>query len=151
MPGAKLQSEQEFTRWWNEGRSYQWIIDQYREKYDLDITPSAIGNWRARLGLERRQSRNIALIPWTVLAEHRYKHAAAMLRAEGRRREGQELSPLQLARLNNWLRFLQDEDVVVHYDPETEEGFFYVPRRPDIDKDIVREPGRVTRARGRRE
>lgn len=151
MPGEKLQSAQEFTRWWNEGKSYQWIINEYRRKYNLEITPSAIGNWRARLGLERRQQRALDLIPWMIDGKHRYKHALAMLRAEGRRRAGAPLSDIQQKRLDSWLEFLKEEDAVVHYDPETEDGFFYVPRRPGVDTDLVRVPPRSTRERGRRE
>jgi len=151
MPGEKLQSPQEFERWWNEGKTYQWIIDEYRRKYRIDITPSAIGNWRARLGLERRQQRSMELIPWQVEERHRYRHALAMLRAEARRRAGAPLSAIQQGRLDNWLAFMAEEDAVVHYDPETEEGFFYVPRRKGVDKDLVREPLRSTRARGKRD
>lgn len=151
MPGEKLQSPQEFTEWWNEGRTYEWIIDQYRKKYHIEITPSAIGNWRARLGLERRQQRDLDLIPWKVEDRHRYKHTLAMLRAEGRRRAGAPLSDIQKTRLESWLAFMKEEDAVVHYDPETEEGFFYVPRRPGVDIDLVRQPAHSTRSRGRRD
>lgn len=162
MPAAKLQSPQEFERWWNEGRSYQWIIDEYMRKYNLEITPSAVGNWRARLGLPRRQERDMDLIPWRVEGEHVYKHALAMLRAEGRRRSGQPISAISAARLESWLKFLEEEDAVVHYDPdavvvnpdtgeEERPGFFYVPRRRGIDTDIIRVPDRPTRERGKRE
>jgi hypothetical protein len=151
MPAAKLQSAEEFQRWWNEGRSYQWIIDEYLRKYNIEITPSAIGNWRARLGLPRRQERDVDLIPWKVEERHGYKHALAMLRAEGRRRAGQPISVHSVARLESWLKFLAEENAVVHYDPDTEEGFFYVPRRPGIDTDIIRVPEHSTRERGKRE
>lgn len=151
MPGEKLQSPAEFTKWWNEGKTYQWIIDEYRRKYHIEITPSAIGNWRARLGLERRQQRSLDLIPWTVEERHRYRHALAMLRAEARRRAGAPLSAIQKTRLDSWMAFMKEEDAVVHYDPETEEGFFYVPRREGVDKDLVRMPEHSTRTRGKRE
>lgn len=152
MPGAKLQNTDEFTRWWNDGKSYEWIIEQYRTKYDIQITHSAIGNWRARLGLPRRQQRDLTLVPWSVLPKHRYKHALAMLRAEGRRRTGEALSDIQATRLANWRKFMEDEDCVVHYDPDTEDGFHYVARRPGIDTDYVRVPeGTTTRKRKKRE
>lgn len=151
MSRDKLVNPDEFDRWWNEGKSYQWIVDEYQRKYDIEITPSTIGNWRARRGLERRQQTDLSLLPWKIERQHRYKHAPAMLRAEGRRRAGMPLSELQTALLNNWLRFMADEDCVVHYDPETEEGFFYVPRRKGVDTDLIRKPPHPTRQRGIRE
>lgn len=149
--GSKLQDPVEFTHWWNEGKTYQWIVDEYRRKYNIEITPGTIGNWRARLGLERRQQRSLELVPWYVEPKHAYRHNLAMLRAEGRRRAGAPLSAIQQRRLDSWLAFMREEDCVVHYDPDTEEGFHLVPRRPGIDKDLVRVPPRNTRVRGRRD
>lgn len=151
MPAAKLQNTDEFKRWYTDGKSYEWIIEQYQRKYDLDITASAIGNWRARLGLPRRQQRDMGLIPWAVQPQHRYRHALAMLRAEGRRRAGEPLSDIQSERLGRWREFMKDENCVVHYDPDTEDGFFYVPRRPGVDDDYIRVPERSTRMRGKRD
>lgn len=151
MPGEKLQSADEFRRWWDEGRTYQWIINKYREKYGIDVTLGAIGNWRARLGLERRQQRNMSLIPWEIEEKHRYRHVLAMLRAEGRRRAGAPLARLQEHRLESWLHWMSENDCVVHYDPETDEGFHYVPRRSGVDADLVRTPLRSTRRRHIRE
>lgn len=152
MAGDKLQDAGEFTRWYSdENRPYEWIIQKYRDKYNIEIVHSTIGNWRSRLGLPRRQERNLDLVPWKVEARHRYKHALAMLRAEGRRRAGAPLSPIQQARLDSWLTFMRDQDCVVHYDPQTDQAFFYVPRRPGVDTDLVRVPDRKTRERGTRE
>jgi hypothetical protein len=151
VAAAKLQNTDEFTRWWNEGKTYDWIVAEYERKYHLVITPSAIGNWRSRLGLPRRQQRNVNLVPWAVKREHRYRHALAMLRAEGRRRSGEVLPDLAAERLARWTAFLAETNAVVHYDPDTEDGFFYVPRRPEVDTDLVREPERNSRERGIRE
>ena len=151
LPGEKLQNTDEFTRWWNEGKSYAWIVAEYERKYNLRITPAAIGNWRARLALPRRQQRDLGLVPWAVQPQHRYRHALAMLRAEGRRRAGEPLSDIQAERLARWREFMKDENAVVHYDPDTEDGFFYVPRREGIDTDYVRVPDQNTRKRGKRD
>lgn len=151
MPAQKLQNEQEFRRWWAEDKPYQWMIDEYMRKYGIEIVPSTIGNWRARLGLPRRQARDLDLVPWSVKSEHQRKYVLTMLRAEGRRRSGAPLPPLQKARLDNWLKFMQEEGCVVHYDPDTEEGFFYVHPRPGKDRDLIREPDKRTRQRGMRE
>lgn len=152
MAAGKLQSEDEFKRWWADGKSYEWIIAEYEKKYHIRITPSAIGNWRARLGLERRQARDLTLVPWTVDPKHRHKHALAMLRAEARRRAGEPQSDTQVYRLANWRKFMDEEGCVVHYDPDDPEGFSYLARREGIDTDYVRVPDKgATRKRGKRE
>jgi hypothetical protein len=71
-----------------------------------------------------------------------------MLRAEARRRDGYELREFDEERLPVWLDYLRENDVVVHYDPELEEGFVYVPREAG-DKDIVRQPPLKTTKRPR--
>ena len=67
-----------------------------------------------------------------------------MLRAEARRRAGIELRDDETAQLNSWIDRLKEDGTVVHYDGDIDEGWFYVPRRPDIDMDLIREPAKRT-------
>jgi len=46
--------------------------------------------------------------------------------------------------LNVWLSGLERDGVVVHYDPETPQGWSYVLPREGIDKDLIRQPERQT-------
>ena len=149
MPTSKIVNEQEVVRWFNEGRSYQWMIEEYRRKYNLETTPSMWGNFRRRRGLDRRQARDASLIPWAVLPEHRWDFAVRMLRVEARRRTGAEVAPVELERLERWKARLESEGLVVHYDPRLPGGFAYVPRRPDVDTDLIRVPD-PAQATGRR-
>lgn len=70
-----------------------------------------------------------------------------MLRQEARRRAGGVLTEKMEQALNIWLDGLEADGVVVHYEPDTEEGWFYVPRRPGVDQDIIRKPRRKTTER----
>lgn len=151
MSVTKLQNRDEFAGWYNEGRTYSWIIDKYREKYGIEIGTGTISNWRDQLGLPRRQINDPTLIPWAVAEEHQVNHLLDMLRAEARRRAGKSLSPTRLERLQRWLRSMEEDGAVVHYDPLTEEGWWKVPRRPGIDTDIIRAPEQATRQRGVRQ
>ncbi|USH45866.1 immunity repressor [Streptomyces phage VieEnRose] len=146
MGARKIQNEQEVIRWFEEGRTYQWMTDEYKRKYNIDVQLSMWGNFRRRRGLDRRIVRDDELIPWHVKREHRWAYPLAMLRAEARRREGKELSEDDKARLASWSAMIEEENAVVHYDPETEDGFFYVPREPG-DTDIIRRPERKTTLR----
>ena len=143
MARSKIVSENEIVRWYNEGRTYQWMVDEYRRKYDIETVPSMFGNFRRRVGLQRRITRDQNLIPWAVLPQHRGAYDLALLRMEARRRRGQQLTNGDDQRLNKWLQRLKDENVVVHYDPQTEQGFFYVPPRDGIDVDLVRVPEHI--------
>jgi len=136
---TKIQDEREVLRWFEEGRTYTWMVQQYRDKYNIETTPSMWSEFRSRHGLNRRISQDDSLLPWRLEPQHRWQYPAVMLRAEARRREGKELPREDLGRLNSWLARLEREDVVIAYDPQTVEGFAEVPRRAD-DVDIVRAP-----------
>ena len=131
--------------WWLvEGRTYQWIVDEYRRKYGIETTISMWAALRRRHGIETRIVRDENLIPWAVKVEHRHAHAVSMLRAEARRRAGRTLTPVMEGMLNVWLSGLERDGVVVHYDPDTPQGWWYVPPRKGIDKDLIRQPERQT-------
>ncbi|MFI5863575.1 hypothetical protein [Streptomyces sp. NPDC051546] len=139
MGKRKIQNESEVIRWFEEGRTYQWMIDEYRRKYNIETVQSMWGNFRRRHGLDKRIVRDNELIPWPVKVEHRWAYPLAMLRTEARRRANKTLTETDQSRLASWLEMLRENDAVVHYDPDTEEGFFYIPREAG-DDDIIRPP-----------
>lgn len=147
MAASKIQDEAEVIRWFDEGRTYQWMCEEYERKYGIRTVPSLWGNFRRRRGLARRMVRDDNLIPWAVNKEHRWAYPLAVLRMEARMRAGAELTPSDAARLESWKKSLYEREVVVHYEPDTVDGFFYVPRRKDIDHDLIREPERKTTTR----
>lgn len=143
MGSSKIQNEQEVLRWFDEGRTYQWMIEKYREKYNLETTVSMWGNFRRRRGLDRRITRDDELIPWAIKLEHRYDYPILMLRKEARRRAGLPLPEGVDHEVDAWLAGMRRDGTVLHYDPDTEQGWFYVPRQPG-DDDIIHRPERVT-------
>lgn len=145
MPATKIQDETEVRRWFDEGRTYDWMSEQYLSKYNIEMHPSSWANFRRRRGLEPRITRDDDLIPWQVEAEHRHAWPIMMLRREARRRSGKQLTEQSERELDAWLHGLQENNAVVHYEPKTEQGWFYVPRRKGIDNDIIRRPNRRTK------
>lgn len=139
MPASKIVDEQEVIRWFNEGRTYEWMCQEYLRKYNIETVPSLWGNFRRRRGLARRIVRDDSLIPWMVKEAHRWAYPLAMLRTEARVRAGVTLSESDEKRLASWKKMLGEGDLVVYYDPETEDGFFYIPRQPG-DTDLIHEP-----------
>ncbi|MGW2541552.1 hypothetical protein ACWC5I_11915 [Kitasatospora sp. NPDC001574] len=139
MPAKTLvQNEQEAIDWLTE-HDYKWMVEKYREKYNIETTVSMWASFRSRRQLPRKIARSAELLPWTVKEEHRWAYPAVMLRFESRLREGRALKDVDRSRLESWKRTLSEQNLVVHYVPDTADGFFYVPRE-DGDKDLVRTP-----------
>jgi hypothetical protein len=149
MPARKIQDETEAIRWIESGKTYAWMVEEYRRKYNIEISATTFSNLRKRRGLDRRIERNHDLIPWAVKPEHRFRNQIVMLRAVARERNGKTVNPQTKRALTSWLISMEEQDLVVHYDPDTDEGFFYVPRRAGVDFDLIREPARKTTQRRR--
>ncbi|MFF4244291.1 hypothetical protein ACFYY2_07425 [Streptomyces sp. NPDC001822] len=139
MPARKIQDESEVLGWFEEGMTYEWMQAEYLRKYGIETSIPMWSAFRRRKGLDRRNLRDHDLIPWMIKEEHRHMYPAFMLRAEGRLRAGRELTERDASRLASWKNMLAEKGVVVHYDPDTEDGFFYVPREA-TDRDLIRAP-----------
>ncbi|MGP3686256.1 hypothetical protein ACTVZO_16375 [Streptomyces sp. IBSNAI002] len=156
MPASKIVDEQEVIGWFRDGKTYPEMIAIYEEKYGIQTTAPMWSSFRRRRGLDRRNLRADDLLPWKMKEEHRHHYPPIMLRIEARLREeraalerGEEpkkrVSERDKKRLASWKNGLKADghDLVVHYDADTEEGFFLVPRRPE-DTDLIRIPPRKT-------
>lgn len=137
---ARIQDEEQVRRWYAEGRTYTWMSDEYERRYNITTTPTFWSYHRRRRGWSRRIVRDDALIPWPITPQHRWHFYFAVLRMEARRRAGASLAKADVSRLEVVKHELAERDLVVAYDPQTEEGFSLVPRRPGIDHDLIREP-----------
>lgn len=147
MSNTKIQDEGEVRRWMEDGMTYAEMAEIYREKYNIDTSPSMWAMARRRLGVPMRIARDDKLIPWAVKAEHRWDYPIVMLRMVARRRQGFELTEQYEHDVDAWLKGLEEDNTVVHYDPETDQGWFYVPRREGVDLDLIREPERGAKLR----
>jgi hypothetical protein len=136
---AKIQDHTEVDRWIREGLTYKQMAEIYRER-GIEIGQGAFAMYALRSAKhEARLPRHRDLIPWALEKQHRHKMDVQMLRAESRRRRGEDLPAVTARKLGAWTRRLQDENAVIHYDPGTEQGFFWIPREPQ-DDDIIRRP-----------
>lgn len=141
-PRRKIQDIPQFIRWYNEGLPYTEMAKRWTAENGEAITPTAFSNLRIRLGLgPRLATRDTDLIPWDVRAEHLVLLPMRMFHAKTRRDRRLPVSPDQLQRLAEWERLLEESNLVVHYEPNTDQGFFYVPAREGIDNGLIREPG----------
>jgi hypothetical protein len=137
---AALLPDSKVRRLVREGLGNQEIVDRLRQEDGIEVTSSAISVFRSRHGLPPAPGRHDDLIPWRVKREHASLWAAKVLRWESRRRSGETLNERAQRRLDAFLQRLVNEDAVVHYEPESAEGFWLVPRRHGVDADIIRDP-----------
>jgi hypothetical protein len=139
MPATKIQDRAEVLRWFEQNKTYAWMVEQYKKKYNIETTEPMWAAFRRRNQIERRNTRSDDLIPWKLKDEHRHLYPAMMLRTEGRLRAGKPVAADKARKLERWKQSLQEDNLVVHYDPETPEGFFYIPRE-EQDTDLIRKP-----------
>lgn len=123
------------------GLTQQQIVEQYEKDTGIRCGRSAIGMAISRYGLSssRPRDRYMDMIPWKLEPEHQQHPDARLLRLEGRRRRGRDISERDLTWLTNWLTSLEEQNAVIIYRPETVEGFWFVPRTEE-DDDIIRRP-----------
>ena len=138
----RVESEGEAVRWYNDGRTFRWMAEEHERKYGREPSIAAFQSVIRRLGLPPRSLRENPLIPWRVRREHQRKWTHTQLRNENRRRNGLHVNSSALTDLERWKIALDKAGAVVDYRRDTEEGYFLVPRRDGIDKDLIREPER---------
>jgi hypothetical protein len=137
---SKMVDRAEIRQWFEEGRTYAWIQEEYLRKYNLEISKTTIMNWRALLGFPPRQAESLKkIVPWKVDYEkHGNKGWWLHLHAAARIQDGLPVGDEQRSAFETWWKGMQAHDWVADYDPEI--GFYPAPRRPGIDKGYIREP-----------
>lgn len=116
-----------------DGKTYQEIADMY------GVTVGAVHVALTRSNLiDNPRARHQEEIPWRVKADHAGSYPAQMLRLAARTRKGEELPPYKKRYLENWLKRLAAQDVVVGY--HDEDGFYYTKRRQGVDTGLIRKP-----------
>lgn len=143
MPAPTL-PRQEVLQWLRDGYTQMEIVDMLAAR-GIHTKQGSISTLKKRHArpedeaVMRTRTRAEAL-PWKVRPEHKQLYAAKMLRAFSRRVRGEDMTQDQEQRLDRWLLGLKLDDAVIHYDPDTEEGFWRVPRRHGVDTGPYRDP-----------
>lgn len=99
------------------------------------VTQAAIADAirRGRIKFEYVNQPKDRAMPWRVKPEHQQKYLARMLRAAHRQEQGLTNAPPIARMLKSFLESAERDDFVVTYEPDTEDGFFRVTRRPGVD------------------
>ena len=122
------------------GLTHQQIADLITKETGVPIARSTVSAALSRAGLTDRV-RYDEVIPWKpIKAIHNRHYALAMLRLEARRQGGLTLTEEQAKRLESWKAKLEEENALVVYLPDTEDGFYYVKRKPSEKDSLIRYP-----------
>lgn len=122
------------------GLTHQQIADLITKETGVPIARSTVSAALSRAGLTDRV-RYDEVIPWKpIKAIHNRHYALAMLRLEARRQGGLTLTEEQTKRLESWKAKLEEENALVVYLPDTEDGFYYVKRKPSEKDSLIRYP-----------
>ncbi len=132
----------EMHRWAKRGLRNVEILRRLEEEHNIKVVRSAITNWKRRNGYTVREStpERLELIPWRVAQEHSGDRLYRVLMSEVRLRSGKKLARPDMLRRDRFFREMaeMDGDPVIAYDRTN--GWYLVPRRPGVDKDLIRDP-----------
>lgn len=143
MPARKLPPHNWIAARRDEGLTWDQIRDLAVKEWGVEATATAYNIAYLRHGGKPTQPRYVDELPWRVKVEHTSSHDCQMLRFAARRRHGNPLNPREARLLDKWLERLDENNAVVHYDPDY--GFVWVERRPDVDKWLIHEPAKNPR------
>ena len=107
------------------------------------VTRQTVSYWRRRVGLDKARGPMLNhkdYLPWSIRGEDHGDSIAKRLREYSSMKQGKALKEEDQKRLDKFLLFLQEENVVVDYDRER--GFMLRRRTRGVDKpgDIIRRP-----------
>ena len=141
MPAPRyIPSLSVLLRWREEGLTHQEMADRVYAREGVRVTRSAVSAALSRAG-ETHRIRYDDVIPWErIRIEHNQEYPLTMLRLLARKERGLDMSDDQAHRLDRWLERMDEEDAVVHYEPRSKDGFYYVPRKPEDGTGYVRRP-----------
>lgn len=141
----KLPSDSTLAKWRTQGLTLKQIAEKSEAETGLPVSIGSVASALSRAGITARV-RYEDHIPWNPIATRHNKHyALTMLRLLARRESGRDISEDQEARLESWLTRLEEEDAVVTYKYESEDGFYYVKRKPSDGNGWIRPPRKTRR------
>ena len=124
------------------GHTHKEIVEALAREDYITVTPQAISAWARRNGFDT-PSRARTGYPWRIAPEHRQMLPVRAIQWWTRQEAGEVLPAGAKRRLDAVLEKLDAADAVFHYDPDTIEGWWTVPRRPGdhrMCRDITRNP-----------
>lgn len=130
MPARQILPDKQTLQHWieDEGLTHQQCADRIFDQTGERVGRSAISVALHRYGIAKEGARYPDYIPWRVSMYHIRAYPLRMLRLMGRRdtKGPQSLSERETAMLNGWLEMIRNENAIVGYDPDDDQGVHYI-------------------------
>src|SRR5690349_15009401 len=95
------------------------------EKFGVTQAAVSANIKRGNIKVEYPNQTEGRAVPWhPIRPEHRDRYLIRMLRAKARRDQGLKSAAVLEAMLDKFLQSADEQGFVIHYDPDTEDGFF---------------------------
>lgn len=115
-----------FQAWLAEGLTHQQMADRVFEQTGHRVTRAAISVALMSYGMTTPKPRYKDTIPWRVRTIHGKTYPVRMLRLLGKRRMSLDLTADDNRRLDTWLGELRTQQLIVAYDPDSDQGCHYI-------------------------
>lgn len=139
MPAKRIiPSDSILEHWVQDGLTLEQMRDRVEEDTGIRPGKSTISAALSRAGLTTRV--RYEEIPWPRIAvEHNTNYILTQLRIGARLNRGLPVREADKRRYEDWVAKVHEAGAVIDYDPDTSEGFHYVPRL-DGEEGLVRMP-----------
>lgn len=136
----KMPSDAILAKWVEEGLDHKQMQQRIKEQFKENVALSSVSGALSRAGLTNR-IRYDDFIPWGRIAlEHNHSYQLHHLRIAARLDKGLPVRDGDKRRFEAWRDEMKAKGVVVHYDYDSEQGWFYTPARSGIDTGLIRVP-----------
>jgi hypothetical protein len=126
-PPTLVPDKTTLERWQREGLTHAEMVARHEQETGIRVSRASISGAMVRYGLAENKPRYRNSLPWRVRDEHGTHYAARMLRLYGRKQQTPDkLNIDESQRLRSWLDMLDREQAIVGYDPDSDEGFYYI-------------------------
>lgn len=130
-----MPDEATLRRWYLEEHvPFRVMVERWEAISGITVTPQGMAAKCSKYDwFVPRNMRHMGtdLTPWMdIRTEHQDCHDIAMLRKESARRQGKKFSRDANARIDAYLRGLNEDECVVEYRRDSKKGFHHVPRLP---------------------
>lgn len=110
----------------SKGMTHQQIADAVSEQMGRPVSRATVTSALARAGAKPAWGKMNDYVPWQVRTRHHHEAPVRMLRVLARRATGQEVAAQEATRLDNLLKWLDENDAVIAYCRDCDPGFLYV-------------------------
>ena len=141
MPGRrKMPSDSILEKWVEEGLDHDQIRQRIKDEFNEEVALSTVSGHLSRIGLTDRVKYD-DVIPWARISiDHNHAYQLTMLRIAARMVRGLPVRDVDRRRFERWAAELRERNLVVHYEYNSPDGFYYVAAREGVDDGFVRKP-----------